>query len=191
METVFIIISSILTIGAVLPYLRDILKRQTKPRIVSWFTWALLSALASAASFSDGQYAAGILSLCASLECLAVVVLGLKYGERNFTRFDIVCQVGALAGLVLWLIFNSPAIAVIAAVTIDFIGCLPTLKHAWQKPHEETWITFMLSGLGAAFTLMATGNWQITSVANPLYLVAINAVFTAILLSRQQKLRMV
>lgn len=186
MRTAFIVISSILTILAVLPYIIDVLNKKTKPRIVSWFTWSLLSGVASAASFSDGQTAAGILSLCASIECASVVVLGYKYGEREFAAFDIACQIGALVGLALWLIFNSPTIAVIAAITIDFIGCLPTLKHIWEKPHEETWLTFMLSGLGASFTVLAATNWQITAVANPIYLVVINAIFTFVLFSRHK-----
>lgn len=183
MKTILIIASSLLTVAAILPYLNDIFKKKTKPRVVSWFTWSILAAIASAASFSDKQYAAGILSLCGFVECMSVVVLGLKYGDRHFAKFDLGCQIGAIIGLALWFIYNSPAIAVIAAISIDFIGSLPTLKHAWEKPEEETWITFMLSGLGASLTVMAANNNKITAVANPLYLVLINAIFTVILLS--------
>jgi hypothetical protein len=107
----------------------------------------------------------------------------LKYGEKEFARFDIVCQIGAIIGLILWFVFNSPAIAIIAGILIDLIGSLPTLKHAWEKPEEETWITFMLSGLGAAFTVFAASNTTITALANPIYLVIINFAFTAVLLS--------
>jgi len=191
MKTVFIIISSILTIAATLPYIVDILKRKTKPRIVSWFTWSLLTAISAAASFSDRQWAAGILSLSASVECMAVVILGLRYGNREFALFDIACQVGALIGLLLWFIFNSPAIAVIAGILIDLIGSLPTLKHAWEKPAEETWITFMLSGLGAVFTVFAATTTRITALANPLYLVVINFAFTGVLLARHKVSRVI
>lgn len=186
MKTAFIIVSSLLTILSVFPYLADILKRKTKPRVVSWFTWATLSGIASAASFSDGQYAAAILSFCAFIECMAIVILGLKYGEKEFTVFDISCQIGAIVGLVLWFVFNSPAVAVLASITIDFIGALPTLKHAWQKPHEETWITFMLAGVGATFTVFAASSVRVTALAGPIYIVLINVVFTSILLSRHK-----
>jgi hypothetical protein len=186
MKTAFIAISSIITILAVLPYIIDVVKGNTKPRVVSWFTWVLLTAITAAASFSDKQYASAILSLTASIECLIVVILGLKYGDRKFTLFDISCQIGALVGIALWLIFNSPGLAIIAAILIDVIGGLPTLKHAWEKPYEETWITFMLSGLGAMFTVFAVNEVSITALANPLYLVIINFVFTAVLLSRHK-----
>jgi hypothetical protein len=122
---------------------------------------------------------------------VAVVVLGLKYGDKEFELLDIACQVAALVGLVLWFIFNSPAIAVIAAIVIDLVGALPTIKHAWQKPAEETWITFMLSGTGAFFAVMAATSTKITAIAGPIYLVAFNFLITGVLLWRHKIVRIV
>jgi hypothetical protein len=186
MQNLLIILSTLTTICATLPYIFDILKHKTKPRVVSWFTWTILTAISAAASFSDHQYAAGILSLSASVECFTVVILGLKYGEKEFTAFDIACQIGALVGLLLWYLFNSPAIAIIASIIIDLIASLPTIKHAWDKPAEETWITFALSGTGAMFTVFAATSTKITALANPIYLVIINFTITAILITRHK-----
>ena len=91
------------------------------------------------------------------------------------------CQVGALAGLVLWLVFNSPSVAVIATVTIDAIGVIPTFKHSWLKPHEETWSTFALSSLGGFCTVLAVDQWVVTAVAYPLYIVIAN-LFLAVVI---------
>jgi hypothetical protein len=120
--------------------------------------------------------------LCATLETGLIVILGFKHGDRKFERLDIICQAGALVGLVLWLIFNSPTIAVIAAVAIDLIGAIPTFKHCWQKPHEETWITFALCAVGGGITVFIAGSWAITAVAYPLYILLINTVQTACIL---------
>lgn len=182
MQAVLITVSGVLTVLCIIPYVIEILRGKTKPRIVSWFTWTLLTGIACAASFSDGQVAAGVLMACATLATAIVVVLGLKYGDRHFERTDIVCQVAALVGLVLWFVFDSPAVAVIAAVTIDLVGCIPTIKHSWKKPHEETWITFALAGVGGVLTLTATGAWAITAVAYPLYIVLANGVIVAAIL---------
>ncbi len=187
MKTALVIISSILTIAAVAPYIYDILKKRTKPRVVSWFTWFLLAAISAAASFSDHQWPAGILSTAAGVECLTVVILGFKYGEKEFTAFDISCQIAAIIGLILWWVFNSPAIAIIASIGIDLVGALPTYKHAWQKPHEETWITFALSGLGAMFTLGAVTQFKVTSAANPVFIVLVNFMLTGLLIWRRGK----
>ena len=181
-----IVLSSIITISATVPYILDILKRKTKPRVVSWFTWTILTGISAAASLSDHQYAAGILSLSASIECMAVVLLGLKYGEKEFAAFDIYCQISAIVGLILWFIFNTSAVAIIASIIIDLVSSLPTLKHAWEKPAEETWITFALSSLGASFAAFAATSTHITALANPIYIIAINVTFTAVLLLRHK-----
>lgn len=187
MTTIFIIISSILTVAAVIPYIRDILRRKTKPRVVSWFTWSLLGGISAAASFAAHQYPAAILSTFSGIECLTIVILGFKNGDKHFELFDVGCQIGAFVGLILWWIYNSPAIAIVAAILIDFIAGLPTLRHAWRRPNEETWTTYALSGLGAAFTLAAVNDYMITSAANPIYLVLINATFTAVILFRRKQ----
>jgi len=190
MRTLLITLSGVLTIAAVVPYLIEIVRGKTKPRIVSWFTWSLLTGIACAATFSDGQTASGILLLCATIEVLLVVVFGLKHGDRKIERLDIICQAAALAGLALWLIFNSPAVAVIATVIIDLIGSIPTIKHSWLRPYEETWITFGLCSLGAACTLLAITEWSVTAVAYPLYIVVVNVVMAMIiLLSPRRKKR--
>ncbi|HSX08087.1 MAG TPA: hypothetical protein VLG11_04300 [Candidatus Saccharimonadales bacterium] len=184
MKTALIIISTILTIVSVIPYIRETLNGKTKPRIVTWFTWSLLTAIACAASYSDKQYPSAILMFFATIEALSVALLGLKHGDRKIARFDIVCQVAAIVGIILWLIFNSPTIAVAAAVTIDLVGALPTLKHAWQKPGEETAITFALAGIGGLCTVLAAANWKITAVAYPLYIFLINIVIVAFIIGR-------
>ena len=151
--TILVILSSIFTVASVVPYIIEIIKGKTKPRVVSWFTWSVLTAIAGIASYIDGQYPTAILMLLVTIETLLVVIIGWKHGDKRIERFDIVCLVGALIGIILWQIFNSPAIAVIAAVSIDLIGGLPTLVHSWKKPNEETWQTFFLAFLGALCTV--------------------------------------
>ncbi len=138
MKEVIIVISSIVSLMGTIPYIRDILKGKTKPRIVSWLTWAVLTGIATAASFVDHQYPSAILATCMTLNALAVVVLGIiKHGRVLFDRFDIVCQLLVVVGLATWYVFQSPAVAVIAVIVIDAIAGLPTLRHAWRYPKKK------------------------------------------------------
>lgn len=186
MKTAFIIISSVFAIASILPYISDVLKKKTKPRIVSWLTWSLLTAIASAASFSDKQYASAILTLIAAIETMTVVVLGYKHGDRKFNRLDVFCLRGVFVGLGLWAIFRSPAVAIIAILAIDFVGTIPTIKHSWQSPHEETTITYILGLFASIFTLLAAKELKITAVAFPLYLVLADLTIVVILLTRHK-----
>lgn len=186
MVETLIVLSSILTFIGVFPYARDILRGKTKPRVVTWFVWSVLTGIAAIASYVDQQYPAAILAVVATAGTATIVVLGYKNGDRKFERIDFICLAGAGIGLILWWYFNSPAIAIIASITIDFIGAVPTLIHSWKKPHEETWIVFLLSFLGALCTVAVVTDWRVTAIAYPLYLTVINLVFTVLLVTRRR-----
>lgn len=194
MYTLIAILGSLLATAGTVPYVVETIKGKAKPRVVSWFTWFLLTGIAAAAAFSDGQAAAGFFALAGTLATGAVVIAGWRYGDRTFTRLDIVCQVSVFVGLVLWFIFNSPAIAVWAVIIIDFVGFVPTYKHAWDKPKEETPTFFALvclGGLMATFAAVPVGGWAVTSVAYPLYVALSMASCLAILLLRTKSARAV
>ncbi|HEY8999321.1 MAG TPA: hypothetical protein VIM53_03305 [Candidatus Saccharimonadales bacterium] len=186
MRTALIIISSVLTIGGIAPYLVAVAKGETKPRLVSWFTWTLLTVIGCAATIADHDWASSVLLAAASLVTLSVVVFGLRYGDRKFERFDLVCQAAALLGITLWFVFNSPLIAVLASITIDAVGAAPSLLHCWQKPHEETAITFACGSVGALATLVAAHPFRLTAIAYPIYLVLMNGSFAAVIATRRK-----
>ncbi|MEO6513496.1 MAG: hypothetical protein ABIR37_02280 [Candidatus Saccharimonadales bacterium] len=185
MTTAFIVLSAILTLVSSIPYIVDVIKGKTKPRIVSWFNWSLLTGIATAAAYADGQIPSAVLTLAATIETALIVILGLKHGDRKFERFDVVCQIGAVSGLILWVIFSSPVIAIIATVTIDFVALLPTLRHSWLKPDEETISTFVLSGIGALFAALAVTNPTISGLTYPIYIVLANFALVALLMLRR------
>jgi uncharacterized membrane protein (UPF0136 family) len=113
MKNTLLILSALITIGSVIPYIRDILKGTTKPNIVSWITWTLLTLVATIAEFAAGEYKTAFFTSAAVMETLAIVILGLRYGYAKWTKFDTICQISALSGFVFWYLFNSPAAAVI------------------------------------------------------------------------------
>ena len=181
---ILIILGSLITLSAVIPYIIEIIKGTTKPRVVSWFVWTVLTGLGTAAAIAEGQWLTSILLGTAAFETLLVVILGFRHGDRRFERLDIVCLVGAVVGIILWQLFDSPAIGALAAVTLDLVGGIPTLVHSWKKPHEETWITFFISAVGSSLALFVITDWRVTASAYPIYLVTINALFTVVLLTR-------
>lgn len=188
MKDVFLVLAGVITVASVAPYIRDIIRGHTKPNIVSWITWTLLTGVATIAEIAAGEYRTAIFTSTAVFETLIIVLLGIKYGHTKYTIFDVLCQIGALFGFVLWALFNSPAAAVIFSATIDFIGALPTVRHSWVKPHEETWTTFAMAGVGAMLAIFALTAYNWTSLPYAVYLVLINAVFTFVIITRGRRL---
>jgi hypothetical protein len=100
----------------------------------------------------------------------AVVLAGLRYGDRTLTWLDAVCLTLVAVGFALWLGLAIPGIAVFAACVIDFIGLVPTLVHAWRRPAEETAITYgLIAAAAGVATAAAWGTWTITAIAYPIY----------------------
>lgn len=181
---ILVTIGAIINVASIAPYLVQVVKGNTKPRIVSWFVWTVLTGMGTAAAIADHQWLTSILLGASAFETLVVVLLGWHRGNRHFELLDVVCLVGAVVGIILWQVFNSPAIGALAAVGLDLLGGIPTLIHSWKKPHEETWITFFLCAIGSALALVALTDWRITASAYPIYLVAINTLFTIVIVSR-------
>lgn len=186
MKDLFLIIAAIVTVGSVLPYARDIFKGTTKPNIVSWITWTLLTGIATVAEIAAHEYVTAIFTSSAVLETTIIVVLGLRYGYVKYTTFDVVCQVAAFVGIILWQLFNSPTIGVIASVTIDFVGAMPTIRHSWRNPGEETWSTYALAGLGGALAIAALSSYNWISLTYAVYIVLINIVLSVIIMQRNK-----
>lgn len=181
-------LASIITLAGIIPYARDIIRGNTKPNITSWITWTLLTTVATIAEFADGEYITGLFTTSAVLTTGIIVILGLKYGYTKYSYFDIFCQIGALMGFLLWYIFNSPALAVIASVAIDFIGALPTIRHSLTDPSEETWTTYALAGIGGIFALGAITSYNFTSLSYPVYIVFINLLLSIIIFRGKNRL---
>jgi hypothetical protein len=181
----FLVLSVVLTVISVIPYLRDIVRGKTKPNLVSWITWTLLTGIATAAAISAGEFVAAFLTGAATMATALIVIFGLNHGYVKFGRFDIVCQLSAIVGIILWQLFDSPAIAVVAAVVIDLIGGLPTVRHIWQKPFEETWQTFGIAALGAGATLLALETYNWVSLPYAIFILVANTVFMSLILYRR------
>src|SRR2546421_60415 len=112
MSLAFLLASSVVTLGAVVPYVRDVLAGRTKPNIASWTTWTLLFVVATFAEIGAGEYRTAFFTGSISLETALVALLGGRYAYAKYTRFDAACQAGALSGFLAWWLFDNPLAAV-------------------------------------------------------------------------------
>ena len=179
-------IGVVLTLYATVPYIIDVAKKRTKPNIVSWGTWTMLTGIGAAASFAAGEYAAAALVGANTIQTGVIVILGLKNGIAKMNWFDGLAQLGAIASLVAWLLSNSPAFAIIGVVLIDFFGMLPTVRHSWRHPEEETWQSFAIAFIAPLFTLASLQQFNLENTLYPLYLGLADGVVMTIIIYRRK-----
>lgn len=184
--TPLMLIAGLIELSTAIPYIRDIRNGKTYPAMVSWITWFLLGAIAAGASFSDGAIASGIISGAIAVECLLIILFSLKKAQFTYSRFDAFCQLGALLGLLMWWWTKDPLVALIFFVVVDATGALPTFRHAWRKPREETLHTFSLSILGNSLALAAIPVYTVPEVIIPAYLLTLNTVLSGTILFRKR-----
>ena len=182
------IAAGVISFLSVTPYIIDEIRGKTKPNIVSWITWTILSGIVTAAAFAAHQPRTAFLTLGDGAATLIVVLLGFRYGFAKFTKFDAICQIAALAGIVLWLVLGSPLTAIVIAIAIDCVGTLPTLRHCWIDPQEETWQTFSIDVFASMLTLFSLAVFTATSLISPIYFLLINGAVVFIVVYRRKKL---
>lgn len=180
------LVGAILVVLSGIPYIIDIVRRKTRPNIVSWFTWTLLIGIGAVATLAAGEVKTAIITFGDVTQVAIILLLGLRYGYAKLARFDIVCQISALVGLTLWLVFDSPTIAIVATIVVDLIASLPTFRHSWVAPQEETWQTFLISGVGAGVGLMSITSFNINSLAYPIYLVFLGVALSLTIIVRRR-----
>ena len=84
MRTLLSVLGSLVAVAGTVPYVIETIRGNTKPRIVTWLTWALLTGVAGAASLSAGQLGGAVFALLGTVATSAVVVAGLRFGDRSF-----------------------------------------------------------------------------------------------------------
>lgn len=182
------IIGSAIAISGGVPYIINTVRGKTKPNIVTWLTWTLLNGINAIAALSDGAMQTAIFSGAAFTITGSIVAFGFRQGVKRYTKFDATCQAAALLGIGIWLLTKQPALAVLIVLLVDFAGGLPTLRHAFRAPHEETLATFVLSAIGTSLVVASLTSHTFVATAMPLYIFCFDLTLTTVIFTRRKRL---
>lgn len=185
-KTIFGIAASVLGVISFLPYLRDVLRHQTKPHLFTWLVWGVLTAIAFIAQLLRGGGSGSWITGITSFTCFLTAGLALYYGEKDIRVLDWLSLLGAALSLVLWGITSDPLMAVILICIVDVLGFVPTLRKGYAKPHEETLIFYVLSFFKFAAGLLALRSYSPTTYLFPALVASINAFFATTLILRRR-----
>lgn len=64
---------------------------------------------------------------------------------------------------------------------------VPTFRHSWISPREETWATYGLSSLGGVFAIAALSSYNWINLPYAIYIVLANAALVFIIVYRMRK----
>lgn len=178
----------VLAFIAYIPYFKNIFSGKTKPHAFSWLVWGTITAIAFfgqiAGHAGPGAWVTGVTGTF----CFTIFLFSFRKGEKNITLLDWFSLTGAGIALALWFITKTPLLSVILVTLIDALGFIPTFRKSFNKPKEETLITFALSGTKFGLSLFALDNISLVTALYPASLVISNWIFVIMLIIRRKQL---
>lgn len=182
-------LSALIAILATLPYILDVVKGNTRPNLVTWGTWSLLNLITAIAAFADGSWQAAVFASAIGSCTVIVAILSLSKGVKKYTAFDVVCQVLALLAIVAWQVTSDPSWAIVFTIAGSFIASLPTVRHAWFKPKEETWQYFAVDAFAAFLSILSVSNVTFSSAGFPIYILVNDLLILSVIFFRSSHKR--
>jgi hypothetical protein len=187
-KTIVAVFTVILGILGYAPYIRDIFRGKTTPHVFSYFIWGFASLIIYALQVKGGAGVGSWVTLCASLLCIFIFFLGLRNGDKDITKSDIVFFILSLFSLFLWLIVKQPIPATILIVLVDVLGFIPTVRKSWNQPSSETLSLYTTSSIRHGLGIFALQQYNILTLLNPITWTFANALFAILLIVRRKQI---
>lgn len=175
-------LAGIISFLAYAPYIISIFKNKTKPSRSSWWIWSLVGLLIIFSYYSVGARSTIWVPVVFFLGPLVVAILSIKFGEgTSLNKTDKICLLGSLLSLVVWIIFQSAALALFINIFIDFLGFLPTFKKTFFSPLHENKISWLLFFFGSTLNVLAIESFSLTIVFYPVYMFIMDIIMLLLL----------
>ena len=172
--------ASLLLLALIVPYIKSIITSTTRPSAVSWFGWALLFIIATAAQASKGIDWSLAVPLISTVSTTVIAFTALYMGRAVWTRADGVCIALATLAIILWAITKEPLTAIILSVIADLSVTAPTIIKTYQDPASEPSTLWVLYVIGVTLELVATQDFTIYNLLFPVYTVLGSAVIAVL-----------
>ncbi|MBP6859156.1 MAG: hypothetical protein KBC69_00830 [Candidatus Magasanikbacteria bacterium] len=172
-----VVVSAVISISGSVSYIKDTLKGKTKPNRISWSLWAFASLVGAFAAFSAQAdlWATSRIFIAGFIPLIVFIVSFVnKNSYWKLTLFDSLCGVCSIIALIIWLVIDSPALAILFAALGDGLATLPTIVKAWKYPETESGYLFIASLISVLLVLPSIPKWDIVNSAFQVYLLIAN-----------------
>lgn len=187
-KTIIGVVAVILTFIGYFPYIRDILRKKTRPHVFSWLIWSVLIGIIYALQVSAGAGAGSWVTLSLMVIMVSIFFLSLEQGRKDIKKVDVILFLVALFALPLWLVLKQPVLSIILLSSIDMLGFVPTIRKSWADPYSETLSFYIITTFRHVLALFALSEYNVITYLSPVSWAVANALFTMMLIIRRKKL---
>ncbi len=182
-------VSGFFSIISIFPYIRDILRLQTKPQRTTWFIYSVLGAISFFSQLAKGATNSLWLPGTITLTVGIIFFLSLKYGVGGFSTKDYLVLGIAALGLIAWYFTKEAAIALYLVILIDASGTYLTIEKTYVHPESETFSSWALASVSALFSLLAVGKVDVVLMSYPLYILLADGAIAATIILGKRNIR--
>ena len=167
-KEIFSAIAIALTFIAFYPYIRSIMRGDTKPHMFSWIIWGTTTFVVFLAQLDDGGgVGAWPIGVSGSITIFVAITAYVKRTDVTITATDWVFFISAMSSLPFWYFTSDPLWAVVILTTVDILGFGPTVRKSYGQPYSESLPFFTIVTVRNLIVILALENYSITTVLFP------------------------
>jgi hypothetical protein len=172
----FIIVGTLIGAAGSLVYLIDTVKGKIKPNRVTFLLWSVVPFIAFFAQIEQGVGLEALMTFSTGFLPLTVFIASFvnKQAEWKLTRFDLICGMLSLFGLVLWMITKVGNVAIFFSIVADGFAAVPTIVKAYKYPDTEIAWPWIATVLGVVLTLLTLSTFTFANCGFILYILVVN-----------------
>jgi hypothetical protein len=166
-------VSTILIFVSGYPYMRAIYKRELeRPVVSSWILWLGIGTLLFITSYQAGADWESTLGpiLMGVINPAIIVVLSVKYGQYQWTKFDTACVAVCVVTVIVWQTTQSPLLGIVGGVIADAIAATPQILKSWKDPKDEPVFPWAMFAFASALNILAVKAWTLEHWLFPVYM---------------------
>lgn len=99
-----------------------------------------------------------------------------KKAAWKIYKFDLICGVFSLAGLILWAYTQVGNLAILFSIISDGLAGIPTIIKAYKYPETENYHAYLFAGIAAVITLLTINQWDFAHYSFPVYIFLFNLI---------------
>jgi hypothetical protein len=182
-------LAGLVGVAGTIPYLRDTLRRSTRPHRGTWLIWGVLAIVVCLSQRADGASWSLVMAGTHVVLNALVVLFAIRLGTGALSAAETVLIVIAGGGVAAWLIADEPIVATACVVAADLIATGMMLPKTWRDPGSETLSTFALASLGGALAAVSVGVLEPALLLYPAYYCLANGALALVIVHRRAIMR--
>lgn len=174
MKEYLAIAALVVSIGANIPYIIDIIRGKAKPERISWLLWTLLGlTYYFSALFADG---AKLFTFGELVGPGIIFILALKFGVGGRSKFDLYSLSIALIAFFMLFVFDGVLVGLLLALIVDGIGAMLTMRKLIIDPTSESRSFWALGAVASILAFFSLNNYNLETVLFPIYVLIFSAL---------------